>query len=53
MISKKLNGLRARLVMPPAYNTPDKRNLVGCFDRVDVEHVRNGKTIYSSEEKKI
>lgn len=50
-MEKKLQGLRAKLVMPKAYSRPEKRNLIGCFDKVDVEHIRNGQPIYSSEEK--
>lgn len=50
-MEKQLQNLRATLVMPKDYDTPSKRNLVGCFDKLDVEHIRNGQTIYRSEEK--
>jgi hypothetical protein len=49
---KKTDGIRASLVLPDFLKgkTGDL-NVIGCIDKVDVEHIRNGQRIYSSEEK--
>ena len=55
-MQKQLDDLRVKISMPNTEQgrhllKPENRNLVGCFDKVDVEHIRNGQNIYSSEEK--